>query len=116
MQRFELILVVASLAGFLNGVLWTKTEWEVKVRRLTGPWLLFGASSIVTATASALVNALIGLAIFLGLPLIPLEYFQLLPLRGNGLRWFFGTYLVCIGIGKLARHLFWRWKFRGVLV
>lgn len=116
MQKRELIAAVASLVGLLNGILWTKTEWEVKARRLRGPWMLFGASSTVATMASALVNALVGLAIFLGLPLVPLEYFELLPLRGRDLQWFFGAYLVFIGLGKLVRYLFWRWRFRGALV
>lgn len=116
MQRFELILALASVLGFLNGAMWMKTEWEAKARRLMGPWLLFGASSTITAMASVLVSSLFGLAMFLGPPIIALEYLQLLPLRGNDMRWFFGTYIVCIGVGGLARYLFWRWRFRGVLV
>ena len=113
MDRFVSILIVAALVGLFNGVAMLKTAWEIQARGLRGPWSPFG-SSMFGSFANMLFASLLGLAMFLGLPLVPLEVLDLLPLRGTELRWFFGTYLVSIGAGKPARYAFWKWRLRAL--
>ena len=66
--------------------------------------------------ASSALHSIIGLGLYLGLPLIPLELLGLLPLRGVELRYFFLSYMVTIGAAMYGRYLFWKWRLRGQLV
>jgi hypothetical protein len=113
MDRLAQILVIAVSVGVLNGALVLKTAWEVNARGIRGPWLPFGSSGL-GLLASMLFNAAVGLGLFLGLPLVPLEAFKLLPLRSPDLQWFFISYLVSLAAGKLVRYMFWRWRFRAI--
>jgi hypothetical protein len=111
MDRLVAIVTAAVSVGVFNGVVMLKTIWEVNARKLRGPWLPFGFSGF-GLFASGLFNASVGLGVFLGLPLLPLEALHLLPLRGTDLQWFFAVYLVSLAAGKLARYGFWKWRLR----
>ena len=109
------LCVIGVSVGLFNGVALFKSNWEVSVRRLR-PFLLFGQSSTLATLLSALVNVPLFLAMFLGLPLLPLNFWGLLPLYGDNYKIFFGTYLVAVGAGKAIRYGFWKWRLKGQLI
>lgn len=108
---------VAGVVGLFNGALFLRSAWEEKARCLSPPSLPFGSNSLLAVLAGVLlVKVPLSLAIFLGLPLLPLELLGLLPLYGESYKVFFATYLVAIGAGKATRYAFWKWRLRWQLV
>jgi glycerol-3-phosphate acyltransferase PlsY len=110
-------LASAAIASGIPFGLCLATDWERKVRKLPLPWLPFGRGSAVALLAGVfLIKIPLTAALFLGLPLLVMLAFGLLPtLRGVESEVFF-IYMASIATGQVLRYAYWRWVYRGQLL
>ncbi len=117
METTVQLVLIAIAVGVPIGAVVLSTNWEKRVRRLPLPWLPFGHGSMQAVLFGIFFAKLpFGLALFMGVPYLLLNYFDFIPLRGENLQLFFLSYLLSLGLGKLLRYGYWRWAFRGQLV
>jgi len=117
-MQTTLQLVLASIAvGVPLGIVFSPGAWEKRARRLPSPWLPFGRNSLLPLVLGVLLVKLpLAMAIFLAPPYFVLNYLGLIPLRDESYQVFSLCYLLSLGVGKLARYLYWRWALRGQLI
>jgi hypothetical protein len=111
------LTLIGIAVGVPIGCMVLSSEWEKKVRRLPPSWLPFGHRSLLAILLGTfLVKIPFGFVLFLGIPYFALNYYGFIPLLGDGYRVFFLAYLLSVGVGKLIRYGYWRWRFRNQLV
>ncbi|WP_146218999.1 hypothetical protein [Undibacterium pigrum] len=105
-------IIIAFLLGLAVGSV-LRTRWEEKARWISGKRYFFSGGSTLAILAEAiLIDFPLALALFFLPPILTLNFFDLLPLRGTENQLFFLFYISAIGLGKLARYAWWRWRFR----